>query len=78
MVGFWNCCKQVKDFILIYQIFCFFLAKIVSENFFGGFKKDDEESKRMNRKQWIDELILKSKQLKVIQFELEMFDAVLL
>ena len=42
-----------------------FLAKIVSENFFGGFKKDDEESKRLNKKQWIDELILKSKQLKV-------------
>lgn len=39
-------------------------AKIVSENFFGGFKKNDEESKRLNRKQWIDELILKSKQLK--------------
>jgi hypothetical protein len=37
----------------------------VSENFFGGFKKDDDESKRLNRKQWIDELILKSKQLKV-------------
>ena len=37
----------------------------MSENFFGGFKKDDEESKRLNRKQWIDELILKSKQLKV-------------
>ena len=36
----------------------------MSENFFGGFKANDEESKRMNRKQWIDEMILKSKQLK--------------
>ena len=59
-------------------------AKIVSENFFGGFTKnnkakrkegeegegeeDDESRDKKNKKQWIDELILKSKQLKVICF----------
>jgi hypothetical protein len=57
-------------------------AKIVSENFFGGFTKnnkakrkegeegeeDDESRDKKNKKQWIDELILKSKQLKVIFF----------
>lgn len=36
----------------------------MSENFFGGFKASDRESKQMNRKEWIDEMILKSKQLK--------------
>jgi hypothetical protein len=49
-------------------------AKIVSENFFGGFAKnnkskekedEDEARDKKNKKQWIDELILKSKQLKV-------------
>jgi hypothetical protein len=35
----------------------------VSQNFFGGFK--DEESKKKNRKDWIEEMITKSKQQKV-------------
>lgn len=39
-------------------------AEFVSQNFFGGFKADDAESKKMNRKEWIDEMILKSKKLK--------------
>lgn len=39
-------------------------AQFVSENFFGGFKPNDAESKQMNRKEWIDEMITKSKQLK--------------
>jgi len=39
-------------------------AEFVSENFFGGFKATDAESKQMNRKEWIDEMILKSKKLK--------------
>ena len=49
-------------------------AKMVSENFFGGFpknskskEKEDEENKMKNKKQWVDEMILKSKQLKVTQ-----------
>ncbi len=42
-------------------------AKIVSENFFGGFdEKTNEENKKRNRKEWIEEMIAKSKQLKVI------------
>ena len=48
-------------------------AKIVSENFFGGFAKpgskasakEEEELKMKNKKQWVDEMILKSKQIKV-------------
>lgn len=47
-------------------IFKIFKAKIVSENFFGGFQdKDDPEARKKNRKQWIDEMIAKSKQIKV-------------
>ena len=48
-------------------------AKMVSENFFGGFtknnkptQKEEEELKMKNKKQWVDEMILKSKQIKVI------------
>jgi nucleolar protein 14 len=48
------------------------LAKIVSENFFGGFNEsaagekvgNDEENKKKSRKEWIDEMIAKSKQLR--------------
>lgn len=43
----------------------FFKAKIVSQNFFGGFKERTEEEKKKNRKDWIEEMILKSKQAKV-------------
>ncbi len=39
-------------------------AEFVAQNFFGGFKANDAESKQMNRKEWIDEMILKSKKLK--------------
>jgi hypothetical protein len=40
-------------------------AKIVSQNFFGGFKERTEEEKKKNRKDWIEEMIMKSKQAKV-------------
>ena len=41
-------------------------AKIVSENFFGGFNKaNGDEAQKKNRKEWIEEMIVKSKQIKV-------------
>jgi hypothetical protein len=46
-------------------LFIFFKAKIVSENFFGGFDDKDEADKKRGRKEWIDEMIMKSKQIKV-------------
>lgn len=42
-------------------------SKIVSENFFGGFDEksaENEELSKKSRKQWIDEMIMKSKQIK--------------
>jgi nucleolar protein 14 len=45
-------------------------AKMVSENFFGGFDDNadsaqaQQENKKKSRKEWIDEMIAKSKQLK--------------
>jgi nucleolar protein 14 len=41
-----------------------FAAKIVSENFFGGFDDQTEADKKKGRKEWIDEMIMKSKQIK--------------
>lgn len=40
------------------------IAEIVSENFFGGFKDKSDDGKK-NRKDWIEEMIAKSKQAKV-------------
>jgi nucleolar protein 14 len=36
----------------------------VSENFFGGFNEQSEADKKRGRKDWIDEMIMKSKQIK--------------
>lgn len=41
------------------------LADIVSENFFGGFKEKSDQDNKKNRKDWIEEMIAKSKQAKV-------------
>lgn len=47
------------------RFFLRILADIVSENFFGGFKEKSDQDNKKNRKDWIEEMIAKSKQAKV-------------
>ena len=54
--------------ILLNFISNFLIAKVVSENFFGGFKEKDEFDPRKGRKEWIEEMIMKSKQIKVCRY----------